>query len=227
MQREARVNLIFLIALLALSTPGLVLLVGKALNGTGGLNASPPSSRVATPYLNPVGTAPDTVRLAPPKTVAFVDDVAREHTGRPATRPGAAGGRPSPVIGEKRQIELLGRDGEDWVLAIWHHRDGPDVDAVTATADNVDVAATVDGFADVPGEVREELQDGPPLPNLKGYAGYAAPPRRLSVVRVTAPASAGRLSLSWRRGDLSQADEIDLSALPHDDDADIPGPAAP
>ncbi len=221
MTREARFNLIFLIVLLALSAPGMIILTTKALRGTGGLNASPPTAKVATVYLNPVGASGKTIRLATPKVVSFVDGMAQKHLDRPAQRLGGAGGRPSPLIGHDFRLEALGRGKDGWYVLIWQHVDGPDASNITGTLGGQTIEAQVVEVVDVPTEVRRELQKGPPLTTVEGFAGYAAPPRRVAVVRVTG-GETGVLSLSWDRDEVRRSDAIDLSALPGGDDADIP-----
>ncbi|MEM1010591.1 MAG: hypothetical protein AAGI46_00050 [Planctomycetota bacterium] len=225
MTRDTRNNLIFLGVLLVLTLPPMFLLVGKAWRGEGGLNATPPAAKIKTAYLNPVGVGSGVIRIVPPATDAFVDDLARDLTGEPAFRLASAGGRPSPLIGEDFRLELLGELDDETLLVIWLHRDGADLDSVTSPAGGMRVVTHVD----VPSEVRKELQEGPASAIISGYSGYAAPPRRVAVVALkgTVPE---RLTVSWNRGEMAGQDTIDLSdvtptrasTLPALPNADIP-----
>ena len=196
-----RNNLIFLVALLLLSAPGLVILVGKALRGEGGLRSDPPSVRVATPYLNPVGTAPGVTRSVPPQTLAWVDSVSREVLGKPALRRKAAGGRPDPIVGESRAAELLSLDPP--VVLVWQHEEGPAAESVAVVIDGEATAAESLETFPVPPEVRHELQQ----------FGYPNPPRSAVVARL--PTAAGELpawEIRWTRGETTYADVLTLPA---------------
>ena len=198
-RREVRNNLIFLVALLLLSAPGLTILVGKALRGEGGLRSDPPSVRVATPYLNPVGTAPGVTRSVPPQTLAWVDSVSREVLGKPALRREAAGGRPDPVIGDERAAELLSLDPP--AVLVWQHEEGPAAGSVAVVIDGEATAAESIVTFPVPPEVRHELQQ----------FGYPNPPR--SAVVAVLPARAGGLEaweLRWTRDGTEYRDVLAL-----------------
>ena len=207
MTRESRSNLIFLVVLLAASLPGMFLLGRKALRGEGGLNASPPSRNVNTPYLHPVSVDAETVRTVPPRTLLFVDEVSQGFVDRPADRPIGAGGRPLPVVSDGRHFEVLFADGETIALLLWHHARGPaEVDEIAATVGGTSAEVVRIEPVEVPEDVREELQ---------GY-GYPRPPTTASLVEIKLPATAEgrRLTLAWTRGGEGREDGIDLNERP-------------
>ncbi len=173
---------------------------------------------MATPYLNPVGTAPGVVRLYPPETVDFVQDLSRQFTNGPQLRKYESGGRPNPLLGERRHVELLGRSDGEWIVAVWQHEDGPDLESIAVEPGG---SSRIVSHVEVPQDVRRELQKGPQFGALKGFAGYAAPPRRVSIVALQA--DAGEVRLSWQRGDIDGYDVLNLAdpALPSAADADM------
>jgi hypothetical protein len=211
MTKENRNNLIFLVTLVVLSAPGLIILVTKALNGTGGLTATPPSKKVRTAYLNPVGGEAGLIRLVPPVTLAFVDKVAQEHAGGLPERGSAAGGRPVPTVSAGRRIEWLRQDSVDGAyMLLWlrARSEGP-VDKVEADVDGRPIAAEVVVELDVDEAVRKELQEGSGGRSALGYSGYANPPRRVAVVRLATPSIEGQpVELRWRRDEVTQEDVI-------------------
>ncbi len=208
--RESRTNLIFLVILLALSVPGMVLLVGKAWRGEGGLNASPPAAKIKTPYLNPVGTASGVVRVVPPETGDFVESLAQRFLGSSVLRRLGAGGRPRPVMSQGLNLELIGRDDDGLTLLLWLHADGVDASSITLGG----VEARVLDVVDVPKAVRTELQKGPLTASGSGFSGYAAPPRQVVVFHVATRDDVDIANITWRRGDREEADIIDLTDLP-------------
>ena len=223
MTREAKFNLVFLVALLALSLPGMIILTRKALNGTGGLNASPPDVAISTPYLHPVGVAPGVTRSAPPLTLAWVDEVAESATGRPALRLSAAGNRPVPIIGEAFRLELLDANpdsratpnapaGTVTLLAWQHAADAPPAEDFVVSVDGEPAVVLALEPREVPQKVLKELQ---------AY-GYPRPPATAVVLTLALPSAdeggedrglAGRtIAASWARGDERRGDTLALPA---------------
>ena len=218
MTREAKLNLGFLIVLLALSLPGMFMLTRKALRGEGGLNASPPDVAISTPYLHPVGIAPGVTRSTPPLTLAWVDEVAESATGRPALRLSAAGNRPVPIIGAEFRLELLDINldpqatpnapaGTVTLLAWQHTADAPPAEDFVVVVDDQPAVTLAVETREVPQKVLKELQ---------AY-GYPRPPASAVVLTLALPvadeetALAGRtIAASWARGDERRGDTLTL-----------------
>ena len=183
MRREAKYNLIFFIALLLVSLPGIYKLTSKALRGEGGLNSQPPDVAIRTPYLNPVGTASGVVRSVPPLTLGWVDDVARDARGRRALRREAAGGRQEPILGTQYSAELLDFDGFHVTVLLWLHRDARvykyDVAAMAGDEELTWLSAQ---DLTVPDDVVKELQAyGFPAPPTRAIVATFYPSRSLSI----------------------------------------------
>jgi hypothetical protein len=218
LDKETRFNLIFLVALLLISAPGVVLLIGKQLKPGARRLADPPYVRRTEAYNNPLPASSASVRVAPPITAAWVEAVTIEQLGHPALRHQAAGGRREPIMSEGRRFELLGldRDGDGATLALlgWLAELGRgDVQAIDAEAECLGILEGVEVVQlDVPPDVIKEL---------KGI-GFVTPPTRVGLTRLrftlaAKPGSEAIVRLRWHLADDEGQDVLNLHrVLPAD-----------
>ena len=174
MTRETRFNLIFLAVILAILTPGGVILFRKKLEPTLRPMSAPHAVQREHAYLSPLATPPGRKRVEPPYTAKWIESLVRERIGeRKVVRPTAPDGL--PLVSDKKTFELIALEpGEGtsraWVL-LWQ-ADEPagdkwSLDGAPSSAGEVRVvsAATLP----VPPFVREEL----------GETGVLRPPHEV------------------------------------------------
>ena len=240
MRRETKLNLAFLIGFLLLSLPGVVILFVKKLDPNERPMSAPPYVRTTAAYNNPVETRSDTVRVVPPQTRAWVDEVARRHAGSAPVRVEAAGGRSEPIISDGRCWELLairpdaaagtaaGTAAVEVVLLAWSDEFGREqvrrvAASLTTAGGAAPVVRTEVEPVSVPPAVVAELKD----------EGYVLPPTRAAVVRLVfaAPpadiAGPARLEIAWETATDRRSDVLQLARpLPAGAGAGKPDPAS-
>lgn len=212
MGKETRFNLIFLVALLLISTPGVILLIGKQLKPGARRLADPPYVRRTEAYNNPLPASSASIRVVPPITAAWVEAMTMEHLGHPPLRHAAAGGRSEPIMSDGRRFELLGldRDGNEATLALlgWladlGRGDVEAIDAEAAFLGNLEAVEVVQ--LEVPPDVIREL---------KGI-GFVTPPTRIGLTRLRFAAAGQPVSseaivrLRWQLADDQEEDVLKL-----------------
>lgn len=218
MSREAKLNAIFLLAILLLSLPGVIILVRKKLDPDARYMAEAPYIRRTEVYNNPVDAGTRSIRVVPPVTSGWVSELTNEHLGSAPLRREAPGGRVEPILSAGRHFEFLAAPedagGRTIALLAWLDDFGAGrVASVDADAEGGLLGelqeVSIQEIA-VPPKVVDELQDG----------GFVVPPRRVAIVRLqfAAPTTPGitdaasqRLILRWRAGDESRQDVLDLA----------------
>ena len=212
MSQEARLNLTFLIALLLLSVPGVVMLVGKHLQPGARRLADPPYVRRTEAYNNPLPASSASVRVVPPVTAAWVESLARDHLGHPPVRHLSAGGRNDPIMSADRRIELLDveQNAGATLLAvlIWSAELGRGaVTRIEAEAPGLGLEEVEVTRLDVPEDVIAEL---------KGL-GMVVPPAQIGLARLRFSSTArgigeddGRLLVTWQTADMRWQDVLNL-----------------
>lgn len=213
MSKEARLNLVFLVALLLLSLPGVILLISKHLKPGARRLADPPYVRRTEAYNNPLPASTASIRVVPPITSEWVARLAVDRTGSPPLRHEAAGGRWDPVISEGRRFELLSLRAENEsvtvVLLGWLGELGRgEVQELVGEAPALGTLESVEvERLEVPSQVVKELQE----------LGYVVPPSRVGLVwlRFAPPPTQGdaRLQIAWRGGGAEAHDVLDLRRL--------------
>ena len=164
MRREARNNLIFIIVLLILVTPGLVMLVRKKLR-------QPPSDqmgfsspvRLAIPYIDPLPKSTQYRLINPPVLHQWVQGLAANRWTQ------------QPTVSRQRSFQLIDFSGDQAVILIWDPR--LKISSATFFIDGKPVApAQVDSLS-LPPAVISELRQ----------LGYLAPPTEIAKVVFTLP----------------------------------------
>jgi hypothetical protein len=208
--REAKSNLIFLGGFLLLCLPGVVLLFIKKLDPQARSMAQASYVRRTEAYNNPLPASSRNVRVIPPRTVAWVHELAIKHVGHPPLRHAAAGGRSEPVMSRDRRFELLDlketAEGRMLVLLAWESAFGSrlvtDLTADTPLGRLVGVEIEP---VPLPADVTAELKD----------AGFVLPPAKVGVVRLRftggGPETGVRIALAWDSRDSGGEDVLELS----------------
>src|SRR5688500_2684756 len=106
MTRETRLNLIFLAIILAILTPGAVILFRKKLEPTLKPMAMPHAVQREHAYLSPLETPPGKKRVEPPHTARWIEGVVRERIGdRKVDRPQGPDGL--PLVSDKKTFQVV------------------------------------------------------------------------------------------------------------------------
>src|SRR2546421_11761872 len=107
-KRETRLNLWFLIAFMALSLPGGIILFRKKLNPEARPIFMTDEVERRLPYMAPGQTPPGVVRVVPPRTSEFLADLSKRREGRvqPIFENGAQGQR-LPLLSADRQLQAV------------------------------------------------------------------------------------------------------------------------
>src|SRR5688500_13588661 len=101
MTRETRIHLHFHAVILAILTPGGVMLFRKKLEPTLKPMAAPHAVQREHAYLSPLETPPGRKRVEPPHTAKWVESIVRERIGdRKIIRPTAPDGL--PLVSDKK-----------------------------------------------------------------------------------------------------------------------------
>lgn len=192
MQRETRINLIFLSGFLVLAAPGAVLLVHKTLKNGGNRISQPDAVVTRMPFMTPPPT-PDGIKwIAPDLTMGWLRDFLEGRLPASAVPPGP---RWEPVISEDHALQLMDTAKTDsgWhvALVLWQAPAFPLRDMFKlAVANHPDQAFTITraDAADIPQPVRRELVT----------LGFMRPPQQVVWIEATTPT-------------LSPGDQIELT----------------
>lgn len=198
-QRETRINLIFLSVFLVLAAPGAVILVRKTLKNGGNRMSQPDAVVDRMPFMTPPPT-PDRIKwIAPDLTMQWLREFQEGRLPASSTPPGP---KWEPVISEDHALQLMDSAKTDagWrvALLLWQAPSFPAKEMfklkIPARPDQTFTITRADA-ADIPQAVRRELVT----------LGFTRPPQQ--VVWIEASTS-----------NLSPGDQIEL---------DYPGASGP
>lgn len=192
MQRETRINLIFLTVFLALAAPGAVLLVVKTIRAGGNRMSQPDAVVDRMPFMSPL-PVPDGIKwVAPDLTMQWLRDFLEGRMPISSVPPGP---RWEPVISDDHALQLMEVSKTDagWhvSLVLWQAPTFPTKDMFKLTVLNHNrqpFEITRADAADIPQQIRRELVS----------LGFAKPPQQVVWIEATTPA-------------LSPGDQIELT----------------
>ena len=195
MTRETRFNLMFLLAFLAISLPGAVMLVKKKMRpgATPAPLSSPDPVRRQLVYMAPQVTSDHVARYVPPRTREWLSqiDQARGGSGEFLMRDR------QPVLSDNRILQVLNAtaaiEKTTVALVIWD--ESLSEPPMMVAGDRRGQVERFDAI-EVPRHIRAELQDG----------GYITPPRKIFWLRVsfTPPFAQGEFTqVQVRTGDVA------------------------
>ncbi len=224
---ETKANLIFLIALLVLVTPGVTILFIKRLNTPGRL-MMPPATRQAAAYMDPTPGVSPVVRFVPPITGAFVTAITRQNMRTPGLTSIVEGVEWQAVSSEKRVLQLVAQDPSPGVnrfaFFMWFDRPVPIEKLYKWTAvtqDGQTSPGTIEGLftINLDPDLRSELMD----------AGFIRPPAVIAwtQIKFDSKATPVRLDFEFRSGEHARLDSIDLGQLKPDFKPDVKSDVKP
>jgi hypothetical protein len=209
MTRETRLNLIFLAVILAILTPGAVMLFRKKLQPTLKPMAMPEAVQREVAYMSPLKTPPGKTRVEPPQTARWMEGIVRERigdvremasAGRQILRPTDPDGL--PLMSDRKSFQLVAAESLEsevrlWLL-LW------DYDPAREETWSVKLADTEQKFRiidtrpiEVPAIVREEL----------GENGITRPPHEVVWQELVIPKSSDG-TVRLQRGSPAGADFV-------------------
>ncbi len=164
MRKEARNNFVFIVILLAVSVPGLVMLVKKKLSQSGSpqMGFSSPV-RLEVPYVDPLPVGTETRLLYPPVLRGWVRSLSAD---APLT---------SAWTSEHRSFELIGRSADSATLLFWDPR--VKIDQARFTAGDQPASVHSSDRVSLPPPVVSELRQ----------LGFLAPPMLIWRVELALP----------------------------------------
>ncbi|MEA2710166.1 MAG: hypothetical protein QOF78_2767 [Phycisphaerales bacterium] len=190
MTRETRSNLIFLAIILAILTPGAVILFRKKLQPTLKPMAMPEAVQRELAYISPLETPPGRKRVEPPFTAKWIESIVRERIfngadagGREVIRPVDRDGL--PLMSDKRTFQLVAVEPLEsrmrlWVI-LWDGEPMRDETWSVKLADAQEKFQIVDTRSvEIPAIVREEL----------GETGVMRPPHDIVWQELVVPRAA-------------------------------------
>ena len=126
MTRETRLNLIFLGVLLAILTPGAVLLFHKKLQPTLKPMGEPEAVQREIAYMSPLQTPPGKTRVEPPQTARWIEGIVRERIGeaRDLAERGRQIVRPTdpdglPLMSDRKSFQLVAAEPIESQVRLW------------------------------------------------------------------------------------------------------------
>ena len=175
MTRETRANLIFLAVILALLTPGAVILFRKKLAPTLKPMRMPEGVPTEIAYLSPLETPPGRKRVEPPHTAKWVESLVQDHASRSpkVSRPTGLDGL--PMVSERKSFEVVavepGNETTRLWLILWKANGDDDAGKWVFRSERADLEVTAEPAVPiaVPPLVREEL----------GELGVTRPPHEI------------------------------------------------
>lgn len=183
MTRETRYNLIFLVVILALLTPGGIKLFRKKLDPTANMMYLPDPVAVQSAYNDSALSNPRTRRIVPPRTSGWIAQVAEQQW--PESIAWSSVVRHRGIVSQKRTFEAVvssDADGKRHAgLVLWNDRAVDILASVRVTWGGKDAKVTLGSVVSVPRDVRKELQ----------ALGYVQPPGSIAWIMVEAAPSGG------------------------------------
>lgn len=184
MQRETRINLIFLALFIVLIAPGAVILVRKKLQPSASRMDMPDPVRRQLPYMAPQVTPPEVTRFIPPRTSVWLQEVIRRRTGLDAMLLRDR----EPVMSADRRLQLVGVAGVQAHLLVWAPQLLDPRPEVRFEGESLEIAITTEP---IPEEIRREWVS----------MGFVKPPAEVGWLTVQLPSKgSGALRVDWRGG---------------------------
>ena len=211
MTRETRLNLIFLIVVLAILTPGAVILFRKKLQPTLKPMGMPEAVQREVAYLSPAPTPPGKKRVEPPQLARWVETVVRDRIGDPRAldeswrkiqRPVDPDGL--PLMSDKKTFQLVAAEPLEseirlWLI-LWDHDPAREEIWSVKLADTAEKFRIIDTRPiEIPDIVRQEL----------GETGITRPPHEVVWQELVIPKSADGV-VRLQRGSQSDADFVNF-----------------
>jgi len=209
MKRETRLNLIFLIVLLAILTPGGVMLFRKKLQPTLKPMGLPEAVQREVAFMSPQATPPGKKRVEPPHTARWIESVVRERIGDADATRGRTILRPTdpdglPLMSDKKTFQLVAAEPRESDIRLWLML--WDRDPAREETWSVKLAQTDERFQildtrpiEIPAIVREEL----------GETGVTRPPHEVVWQELVVPKS-GDGTVQLQRGSRGRADFVNF-----------------
>jgi hypothetical protein len=209
MTRETRLNLIFLAILLAILTPGAVILFHKKLQPTIKPMGTPEAVQREVAYMSPGMTPPGKTRVEPPQTARWIEALVRDRIGEPRTladdhrqitRPTDPDGL--PLMSDRKSFQLVAAEPLEseirlWLL-LWDYDPAREETWSVKLADAEQKFRIVDTRpVEVPPIVRDEL----------GETGITRPPHEVVWQELVIPKSSDG-TIRLQRGSPSGADYV-------------------
>jgi hypothetical protein len=179
MTREVRANVLFLIGLAVLMTPGFIILMNKKLsNNPGKSNAMPDPVPYQIAYMQPL-PAPPVPRREPPAVRRWVHDQIEKRLGNASAREFDRTSNSGPIVSDHFITQFLGLSfhptGKEATLTLLRWDVRTDIAAIVPTIE-ADFAVGSMKFSrpaveavEVPKDIRHALQD----------VGYVDPPQKV------------------------------------------------
>jgi hypothetical protein len=185
MRRETRLNLLWIVVLIALMLPGAVIIFRKKFKpGEQPMSFREPV-RTSAVFMDPSGFPPGFQRVVPRRTADWVAGLLRDELGASVEMLLVEqGGTRTPVVSSSRRVQLAGWSGNTSrraVLLVWDDT-APD-DVSISGEDSSPVAQVSRRGVALPREISLELRD----------AGYVRPPKQVTVLVMDVPTSWSRL----------------------------------
>jgi len=209
MTRETRSNLIFIAVILAILTPGAVILFRKKLQPTLKPMGMPEAVQREVAYMSPLATPPGKKRVEPPQTARWLETLVRDRIGdaeklqgRTILRPADADGL--PLMSDKKTFQLVAVEPLEsqvrlWML-LWEHNPEREETWSVKLADSADSFKIIDTRpVELPDIVREEL----------GETGVTKPPHEIVWQELLIPKSADG-TIHLQRGSRGNADFVNF-----------------
>lgn len=192
MRRETRVNLLFLLAFVAVSLPGAVILFRKKLDPTAHRLDQPDPILNRLPYMSPPPAPPGIRWVSPDLTQRWLAGLARPATLASAAPPGPQW---EPVISADHRLQLLVAEraagSARLDLIVWDEAVEPSAEAFAVRVDGEAAPVASAESLPLPHDVRRELV----------VAGFVRPPEHIVRLQVTcgplAPDKTHRVELSY------------------------------
>ena len=174
-------NVIFLVAFLAISLPGAVILFRKKLDPHARRMDQPDVITTRLPYMTPRPAPPDVKWIVPDQTRAWLEQLTQSHTGNSRMLSATSGPQWTPVISEDHLVQVMSaRESGDSLhigLLIWSDANEPGA---------ADFSVTVDGLpANVSQSVKEAVP--PPVRSELVSLGFIKPPKTVCWIDVLSP----------------------------------------
>ena len=187
MKQENRANIWFLTFFVALSLPGVIILVHKKYTTkTSPALLYPDSMTGRLAYMVPLPVPPDATFFVPPLTRAWVDQVDQEQNSQDTALPlhrVDERGDPVPLLSNDHQVQITRLDRSNAIIRcsglIWQEAAAADLPDLAVNGPQAAGRLLQEQVVSVPQNIREELM----------ACGYPRPPKLVVWFRAAIPAT--------------------------------------